>query len=297
MKTWLITGASRGIGMQIAKSALASGDQVVASARRADAVIHALGESERLVAMELDVADAGAADDAVASIGLRFGRLDVLVNNAGYGQFGAFEEISTTAVERQFATNLFGAFNVTRAALPLMRSQRTGHIIVNSSMSGVEGCPMASIYCASKFALAGWADSLATELAPYNIGVSTLYPGTFSTDFFTPSSLFTPDLQVDDYRSAELGRTVDELCCETNAVGDPAALGRLVVRIANMDRPPRHLAVGSDAYSAFLKRAMLLRDSAAKWRALSMSTDHHSSEDCTSNQETLHLRNHTQGHP
>lgn len=272
-KVWLVTGASRGIGLQIVLAALSSGDYVVAGARSEKALRSEIGVNPRLLTTTLDVTNRHDISTAVRKAQDEFGRVDVLVNNAGYGQLGAFEEQSERAIEAQFATNVFGAFNVTKAVLPMMRKQRAGHIISISSISGIAGCGMASVYCASKYALTGWSDSLGKELAPFGISVSTVYPGTFKTDFFGASSARTADQLIDDYVDAN--KHWVEVCTDprNEPLGDPQALGRLVVLLAAYEKPPSHIPAGSDAVSLFQSQGALMRDAARNWRTLSIETD------------------------
>src|SRR4030095_2055085 len=198
-KVWFITGASRGIGAEIAKAALASGDRVVATGRNRAQIEKAFAGHERLLAVELDVTDAAQAHRAVDAALAKFGRIDVLVNNAGYGQLGAFEENEAGDIEQQYATNVFGLFHVTRAVLPVMRRQRGGHVFNLSSMAGVLGFASASIYCSTKFAVEGFSESLAMEVAQFGIKITIVEPGFFRTDFLDTSSIRYGGKVVDEY--------------------------------------------------------------------------------------------------
>jgi NAD(P)-dependent dehydrogenase (short-subunit alcohol dehydrogenase family) len=274
-KTWLITGAGRGFGREIAMAALEAGDQVIATARDPRQIEEAFpGNTERLLALRLDVTDAEAAE-AVVRDGLeRFGRIDVLVNNAGYGQAGAFEELSQAAVERQFQTNVFGTFNVTRAVLPVMRSQRSGRVLNISSLLGVVGTDWWSVYCATKFAVAGWSEALSKELVAFGIQVTSVHPGQFSTDFLDPSSMGLTDLQIDDYRPLDASRREFVAGRNHDQPGSPEQFAAAIVRLAALDEAPARWAAGSDALASFEARAVQLRDSASRWHYLSVSTDH-----------------------
>ncbi|MFL6677839.1 MAG: SDR family NAD(P)-dependent oxidoreductase, partial [Burkholderiaceae bacterium] len=206
-KTWFITGATRGLGADIAAAALKAGDRVVATGRQRAAVSDRLGpDTDRLLSLSLDVGDAAQAQAAVAAAVERFGAIDVLVNNAGYGHIGFFEESTAADVEAQFATNVFGLLNVTRAALPAMRAARRGHVFNLSSTAGIRGIAAGSLYCATKFAVEGFSESLAHELAPFGIHVTIVEPGPFRTDFLTPESLKFAATEVADYdaRRAEM---------------------------------------------------------------------------------------------
>ena len=198
-RVWMITGASRGMGVAFSNAALAAGDAVVATGRRPDEIARVLGESDSLLAVKLDVTrvdDAQAAADAAVK---RFGRIDVLVNNAGASFKGYFEEMSPEQVEQQLATNLLGPMNVTRAVLPVMRRQRSGHVIAISSGAGLMGFEYSSVYAASKSGLEGWMGALDQEVAPFGIRTTIINPGFFRTTLASPESLIWPALTIDDY--------------------------------------------------------------------------------------------------
>jgi NAD(P)-dependent dehydrogenase (short-subunit alcohol dehydrogenase family) len=273
-KVWFITGASRGIGAEIAKAALASGDRVVATGRNRAQVEKAFAGSERLLAVELDVTDAAQAHRAVDAALAKFGRIDVLVNNAGYGQLGAFEENETGDIEQQYATNVFGLFHVTRAVLPVLRRQRGGHIFNLSSMAGVLGFASASIYCSTKFAIEGFSESLALEVAQFGIKITIVEPGFFRTDFLDTSSIRYGGKVVDDYvpSSTELKATFDSY--SHKQAGDPVKLGLALVQLANVANPPLRYAAGSDSAGGISKKLTAMQSEIDQWRALSVSTDH-----------------------
>ncbi|MEM7667451.1 MAG: oxidoreductase [Pseudomonadota bacterium] len=272
-KVWFITGASRGMGLEIAKAALAAGDRVVATGRDAGAVEAALPEGDDVLALALDVIDAGRAEVSVAEAVERFGRVDVLVNNAGYGQLGVFEEIEAETIMRQFDTNVHGLMHVTRAVLPVMRAQKDGHVFNISSAGGALGFDIAGIYCATKFAVEGFSECLALEVKPFGIGVTIVQPGFFRTDFLDDSSIRYGDTRIADY--AEYGDATKGFYGSQNQVqaGDPAKLGAALVRISREAEPPLRLAMGSDAVQ-FLGHAYEARQAElAKWAELSSSTD------------------------
>lgn len=274
MKTWLITGTNRGLGLEIARAALNAGDQVAATARRRDGMEEQLsGFGDRLLTLQLDVMDAASIQAAVEGAVRHFGRIDVLVNNAGYGQLGPFEQASVEAVERQFATNVFGVFNVTRAVLPIMRSQRSGHILTMSSIAGLVGFGGSSLYCATKFALEGWSESISQELAPFGIRATLIEPGKFRTDFLDVSSVAYGDVAIPDY--AEFASSQRKSLEEFNHVqaGDPAKLGRAVVKLANTNEPPIRFAAGSEAYDVVTRRVKSMHEEAKAWRELTLSLD------------------------
>ncbi len=274
MKTWFITGASRGIGLEVARAALLAGDAVVATARRPDQVRDALHEfGDRVLPLALDVTNEASIFAAVAAAKEAFGRIDVLVNNAGYGQLGAFEQISGKAVARQFATNVFGVFDVTRAVLPLMRSQGSGHVVTISSLCGLVGVEGASIYCASKFAVAGWSEAMGLELAPFGIRFTVVEPGMFRTDFLDELSMQWTDVPVAEYAEFDARRRSSVRNANHHQGGDPVALGGVVGALVRADHPPTHFAAGSDAFEAMVERAHRDLENAEQWRSLSASTD------------------------
>jgi NAD(P)-dependent dehydrogenase (short-subunit alcohol dehydrogenase family) len=273
-KVWMITGASRGIGLEIARAALGAGHQVVATARQPEQVLNALGEhSGRLLAVPLDVTQPEQAQAAVEAAKQQFWRIDVLVNNAGYGQIGWFENTSDKQIRDQFETNVFGSMNVTRAVLPLMRAQRSGHIFTYSSIAGVLAFAGSSIYSASKFAVEGWMEGLAQEVKPLGIVATIIEPGFFRTDFLDTSSVGYGEYDVADY--AEASAVFRKWHDEKNhqQPGDPAKLGAAMLTLAEMPQPPLRFAAGSDAVEFVLSKADSLRAEVEKLKGLSVSTD------------------------
>jgi NAD(P)-dependent dehydrogenase (short-subunit alcohol dehydrogenase family) len=273
-KTWLITGANRGLGQAMARAALAAGHNVVASARKLEELQAAFPvENARLALAALDVTDdaqSGAAVDAAIS---RFGRIDILVNNAGYGALGWFENFTDEEIRRQFEVNLFGAFSVTRRVLPHMRAQRSGHVISISSIAGLRSAAGSTVYCSSKFALEGWMEGLAAELAPLGIHATIIEPGYFRTDFFDESSANYPEGDIADY--AQVSRESREFRRSMNhqQVGDPERLGKVVVDLTEMEQPPVRIALGSDASEWAEGKGHNIVEEAIRWRPISASTD------------------------
>ena len=222
---WFITGAGRGIGAHIARSALEAGHRVVATGRKVkDLEAQFADHGDRVLCLPLDVARESQSVDAVAQAIDRFGRIDVLVNNAGYGQLGLFEEVTGTAIEAQFHTNVFGLMHVTRAALPHMRSQRRGHIFNLASIGGFMGFASSSIYCAAKFAVEGFSESLALEVARFGIHVTVVEPGFFRTDFLDTSSVRYGDTRIADYDDPQGAPRVDYSAYNHRQPGDTAKL-------------------------------------------------------------------------
>lgn len=246
-KIWFITGAGRGIGAEIARSALSAGDRVVATGRRIEQLQALYGPyGERVLCLALDVTQEVEAAVAVEHAVGRFGRIDVLVNNAGYGQLGLFEEVPSDAIERQFTTNVMGLMHVTRAVLPVMRKQRSGHILNLASIGGFMGFKASAIYCAAKFAVEGFSESLALEVQAFGIRVTIVEPGFFRTDFLDSSSVSYGVRRIADYDDTGEPRA-DYASYNHKQPGDPAKLGRVIVLLASMSHPPLHFVAGSDA--------------------------------------------------
>lgn len=268
---WFITGAARGMGIDIAKAALNAGFSVVATARDADKVTEALGEHQNLLAVSLDITDPAAAKSAVDAALERFGSIDVLVNNAGNFYAGYFEIISPEQFRKQMDTNFFGPLNVTRAVLPVMRTQRSGHVITISSTAGLTGVDFCSAYSASKFALEGWMETLALDVAPYGIRTTVVEPGFFRTELLVDGSSIWPELSLQDYNQ----RTQDTITAlkslNGKQGGDPAKLAAALVTISAMDEPPVRFLAGADAVQAAEQKAADLIAQANAHRELSSS--------------------------
>ncbi|MCH8686389.1 oxidoreductase [Pedomonas mirosovicensis] len=273
MKTWFITGASRGFGLRIARLALAQGDNVVATARREDAVREAIGAHPNLLALALDVTDEAQARRAAAAAVARFGTIDVLLNNAGFGLLGAVEEATAEEVERVYRTNVFGLLAVTRAVLPHMRAQRAGRILNISSIGGYRAGPGFGVYASTKFAVEGLSEALHAELEPLGIHVTAVEPGYFRTDFLDASSLVASPVRIDDYNAT--AGAVRERAASLNhgQPGDPDKLAEVLVAFADVPNPPVRLPLGSDTVAAI--EAKHASDAAiiAEWRTVSVSTD------------------------
>jgi NAD(P)-dependent dehydrogenase (short-subunit alcohol dehydrogenase family) len=246
-KVWFITGAARGMGVDFAKAALAAGHAVVATGRRPDAVTQAVGTSDDLLIVKLDVTSLADAQAAVRAAVDRFGRIDVVVNNAANFYAGYFEELTPEEIERQLATSLIGPMNITRAILPVMRKQGAGHIISISSSAGLVGFEFCTAYAASKFGLEGWMESLHAEVAPYGITTTIVNPGFFRTELLSPESMQYAEPSIEDY--AERTAAQQEFWKSQNGKqgGDPAKLAQALITIANERQPPRRFIAGADA--------------------------------------------------
>src|SRR5213078_3332938 len=225
-KIWFITGAARGMGVDFAKAALAAGHAVVATGRNTDAVAKAVGESDDLLTVKLDVTERGDAETAVRAAVDRFGRIDVLVNNAASFYAGYFEELTPEQMERQLATSLMGPMNVTRAVLPVMRKQRSGHIISISSSAGLVGFEFCTAYSASKFGLEGWMESLHAEIAPFGITTTIVNPGFFRTELLTEQSTNYAEPSIEDYDQRRAKQLEFWKGQNGQQAGDPAKLAR-----------------------------------------------------------------------
>jgi NAD(P)-dependent dehydrogenase (short-subunit alcohol dehydrogenase family) len=246
-KTWLITGAGRGMGVDFAKAALAAGHNVVATGRDRDAVASAVGEADNLLALRLDVTSRQDADAAVRAAADRFGGIDVLVNNAASFQAGFFEELTPEQIERQLGVTLIGAMNVTRAVLPIMRKQRSGHVVTISSLAGFAGFAYNTAYAASKFAVDGWMEALAPEVEPFGIHTTVINPGFFRTELLTPESTNYAPTTIEDY--AERNAAMHEFYESMNGKqsGDPAKLAQALLTIVDQEQPPFRFIAGADA--------------------------------------------------
>jgi len=273
MKTWFITGASRGFGALVAERALAKGDGVVATARNPKAIGERFGDHSNLLAVALDVTSE---DQAVAAtkVGIdRFDRIDVLINNAGFGLMGAVEEASAAEIEAVYRTNVFGLLTVSRAVLPYMRKARSGRILNISSIGGYRGAAGFGIYCSTKFAVEGLSEAMHDELAPLGIHVTVVEPGYFRTDFLDSSSLSISAEQISDYAAtAGKVRTVAG-GLNHNQPGDPSKLADVLINFADAPNPPLRLPLGSDTVAAIEAKHKADSGILAEWRSVSLSTD------------------------
>jgi len=273
MRVWFITGASRGFGALVTAEALAAGDAVVATARDPKTVTARFGEHPRLLPVQLDVTHEEQAHAAVAAALKKFGRIDILLNNAGYGLLGAVEESSGSEVERLFATNVFGLLNVTRAVLPEMRRQRSGHVINISSIGGYASHEGWGVYCATKFAVEGITEALALELAPLGVRATVVEPGFFRTDFLDDQSLVKTKNRIDDY--ADTVGVMRDFASGANHAqpGDPAKLAKALIAMVNAPTPPLRMPFGSDTVARIAEKNSQVAAEVQQWRDLAVSTD------------------------
>ncbi|MDF2693974.1 MAG: putative Dehydrogenase [Labilithrix sp.] len=272
-RVWFITGASRGFGAEIAKAALAAGDAVVATARDPKHVTERLGSPAALYPVALDVTDEGSVSRAVEAAIARFGRIDVLVNNAGYGIIGAIEETPGDEVRRIYETNVFGLLTVTRAVLPQLRKQRSGHILNFSSVGGYQSGTGFGIYCSTKFAVEGISEALHAELAPLGIAVTVIEPGYFRTEFLEKGSVVETKATIADYADTSGKVRSFAKTVSLQQPGDPVRLAHAVVELASAKAPPLRLPLGSDTVATIEAKHAFVTKELAAWRAVATSTD------------------------
>jgi NAD(P)-dependent dehydrogenase (short-subunit alcohol dehydrogenase family) len=273
-KVWLVTGAGRGMGVDIATAALAAGDAVVATGRNPERVSAALGAHDDLLVVKLDVTSLDDATDAARTAVDRFGRIDVLVNNAGNFYAGFFEEISPEDFRAQVETTLFGPTNVTRAVLPVMRAQRSGLVVAISSTAGIVGQEFCTAYAASKFGVEGWIESLTPEVAPFGIHTMLVEPGFFRTELLTPESTNYAEPSLDDYAERTQQTVAAWNAMNGQQAGDPAKLANALVQLASQDEPPLRFAAGADAVEVVEKKAKDLLAQVDAYRELSSNLAH-----------------------
>ncbi|MET8811688.1 SDR family NAD(P)-dependent oxidoreductase [Streptomyces sp. NPDC004549] len=274
-KVIIITGAGRGMGADIARQALGAGHQVVATGRRPEKVLEALGgEQDNLLPVALDVTDPASAQNAVQAAVDRFGRVDVLINNAANTYGGFFETISDAQMRAQLETNLFGPMNVTRAVLPVMRRQRSGHVVSISSLAGLVGLPGTTAYGTSKFGLEGWMESLRFDLEPFGIHTTVVEPGYFRTELLTDASSHFAELSIDDYAERSAAMQAGRKRMNGKQTGDPVKLANALLKVVDLEQPPLRFVAGSDAIEAVVVKAKELLAQAEASRELGADLAH-----------------------
>jgi NAD(P)-dependent dehydrogenase (short-subunit alcohol dehydrogenase family) len=273
-KVWFITGASRGLGSEIAKAALAAGNRVVATGRNPEKVTKAIGESDKLLVIKLDINNSGEAGSAVDKTIEKFGRIDVLINNAANFYAGYFEELSMEQIELQISTSLFGPMKVTRAILPVMRKQRSGHIVSISSTAGLVGFTFCAAYAASKFGLDGWMESMHAEVEQFGITTTIVNPGFFRTELLTDESTKYADRVIDDYTEGRTQQMAFWKGANGHQPGDPAKLAKAIIKIVNEEKPPLRFLGGADAVGTAEQLSATLLKEANAYRELSSSLAH-----------------------
>lgn len=273
-KTWLITGANRGLGLEIAKAVLNSGDKVIATTRKNPEVLENLLNSKNAKVLTLDVTNETNAQKVAQQTIDTFGTIDVLVNNAGFGLLSAVEEATDAEVRANYEANVFGLLNVTRSVLPFMRKERKGHIINFSSVGGLTGITGWGVYGSTKFAVEGITEALAIELKPLGIYATTVEPGFFRTDFLDESSLTRTQNVIDDY--AETVGAMRNFATQVNKKqpGDAKKLALAIVKLANAENPPVHLPLGNDTLQMFKEKMTKFYAEIEEWREVITGTDH-----------------------
>lgn len=270
-QVWLITGSSRGLGRTITEAALEAGHKVVATARNPTSLSSLLTQYPNLKSYSLDVTDPVAAQNAVQFAVATFGRLDVLVNNAGYGDVGSIEDTPLEEIRAQIETNLFGVINVTKAAIPIMREQRSGHIVQVSSIGGRIGPAGRGAYSAAKWGVEGFSEVLSKEIGPLGVKVTIVEPGAFRTDFAGISTMIREGRN--EYKDT-VGRMAEyQRDHDGEQIGDPKKAAAVIIYVAGLEEPPLRLLLGSDAYNAAEKNDLVKMEADRKWRHVSLSTD------------------------
>ncbi|MCM1965899.1 oxidoreductase [Streptomyces sp. G1] len=274
MSVWFVTGSSRGLGAEIVRAALKEGHQVVATARNADAVLGQFpGVGDQLLALPLDVTDPAGVEAAVAAAVAQYGGIDVLVNNAGRGLLCAVEEADDAAVRAVYETNVFGLLAVQRAVLPILRKQRSGHIINMSSIAAFGGLAGWGIYASTKYAVEGFSEALHAELAPLGVHVTIVEPGYFRTDFLEPSSLHTVQDPIDDYAATSGAMRQAVPSINKTQQGDPVKGARAIVEMAASTEPPLRLQLGSDTLQAAEAKLAGVHKEMDAWRHVAVISD------------------------
>jgi len=270
-KVWFITGAGRGMGLDIANAALAAGYKVVATGRNTDKVAKALGEVEDLLITKLDVTKPADAEASVKAAVDRFGRIDALVNNAASFYAGFFEELTPEQIGLQLSTSLIGPMSVTRAVLPVMRKQRSGHVITISSSAGLVGFEFCTAYAASKFGVEGWMESLQAEIEPFGINTTIVNPGFFRTELLTEESTNYAEHLIEDYNERRTQQMHFWKGANGQQSGDPAKLAQALIKIASEEQPPRRFIAGADAIGTAEQVVATLQQQLNAYRELSSS--------------------------
>ncbi len=273
-KVWFVTGASKGLGLALTRKLLEGGYRVAATSRRQSALHEGAGPpSENFLPLEVNLENEKSVQDAVAATLAYFGALDVVVNNAGYGQFGTLEELSDAEARKNFDINVFGALNVIRHTMPHFREIRSGHLFNISSVGGFYGeFPNAGIYCATKFALAGLTEALAAEAKPFGIQATIVYPGYFRTSFLTEDSIRLPQHPIATYEEARAAEKQHLQEINGQQPGDPEKAANALIRIAQELEPPLHLFLGQDAYEMAVKKIQSVEAEIKRWKSLTVST-------------------------
>ena len=275
-KVWLVTGASKGLGLTLVKKLLAEGHSVAATSRTIAELQKAVsGENATFLPLEVDLINENSVENAVSKSVEKFGKLDVVVNNAGYGQLGTLEELTDLESRQNFDTNVFGSLNIIRRTMPYLREQKSGFIINIASIGGLTGEFAGwGIYCATKFAVVGFTEALAAEVKEFGVNATVVYPGYFRTDFLTGGSLRTPKSEIYEYTVARELQVAHENDINGNQPGDPEKAALALIELAAMENPPVHLVLGSDAFNIAGNKLNALQKEISEFKMLSTSTDY-----------------------
>lgn len=273
-KVWFITGASKGLGLELAKKLLTEGFKVAATSRSEEALVKVLGDSsENFLPLEMDLVDEKSVKNAIEAAVSHFKTIDVLVNNAGYGLLGALEELTDAESRKNFEVNVFGLLNVIRNTMPYMRTAKSGHIFNISSVGGYYGeFPGWGIYCSTKFAVAGLTESLAAEVKSFGVHATIVYPGYFRTDFLKDSSLLLPQNPIADYKEVRQSESAHKDDINQNQPGDPVKLAEALIKASQDQNPPLHLFLGEDAYNMANQKIASVQGELEAWKSVSVST-------------------------
>ncbi|MGM9507097.1 oxidoreductase [Larkinella sp. GY13] len=273
-KVWFVTGASKGLGLSLVKQLINTGYRVSATSRNLDDLRRAVGATDdRFLPLAVDLKTESSVAEAIQKTVDHFGQIDVVVNNAGYGLLGSIEELTDEESRENFDVNVFGSLNVIRKALPYLREQKSGHIINISSIGGFTGAfPGFGIYCATKFAVEGFSESLAAEAKPLGINVTVVEPGYFRTDFLTSDSLGVPKNQIDAYQEVRNSQQAHQSQINGNQPGDPEKAVAALIRIASEANPPLHLFLGQDAYDLAYQKINAVQNDLETWKEVTVST-------------------------
>jgi len=273
-KVWFVTGASKGLGLTLVKKLLSIGHNVAATSRNLSDLSKAVGDFENFLPLAVDLISEESVESAISQTISKFGQLDVVVNNAGYGMLGALEELSDKESRENFDVNVFGSLNVIRKALPQMRKQQSGHIFNISSIGGFSGnFPGFGIYCATKFAVAGFTESLAAEVKSLGIKATVVEPGYFRTEFLTSGSLAVPKTPIDAYKEVRESQAAHQNDINNQQPGDPEKGINVIIAAAESEHAPLHLFLGPDAYNVANAKIVNVQKDMEDWKALATATN------------------------
>lgn len=273
-KVWFVTGASKGLGLALIKKLLLNDYRVVATSRSIEGLIQEIGNvNDQFLPLDVDLVNDNDVKNAIEKSVAYFGRIDVIVNNAGYGQTGTLEELSDVESRQNFDVNVFGTLNVVRNAMPYLRGQRSGHVFNVSSVGGLfAGFPGWGVYCATKFAVAGFTEALAEEVKAFNIHATVVYPGYFRTGFLTKGSVMTPNSPIAVYETARESEKSHLSDINGNKPNDPEKAADVLIAISKEENPPVHLLLGADAYGILNNKIETITKDAEKWKSYTLST-------------------------